>query len=476
MEGRTKINNKNILGKYNVLNIIGRGGNSVVYLAEHRVLGQRRVIKAIAKDNPHCESYLKEVKFLKTFKYAAIPVLYDYEEDESNYYIIQEYIEGISLKECYLIHRDKSIEITLKNFIELTEIFIYLHEHKPYPVVYLDLKPEHIIISKNRVRLLDFGAALELKGANIIGECMGTYGFAAPELVEGKTIDIRTDIYSIGAVMFWCLVNETADKLSETDIYYKLSNYSKNLQNIIAKCLEYNPDKRFQSMKELCRELKALSKDCLKVKTSYRIAVIGCLPRIGVTHFCLELVYFLNKNNIKSLYKERTDNSVLTSLCEESKSFYEKQGIVYGENFYGMPKYGQAVIIDDNEWEFEVLDYGCLFNKINTEIKKADLCVAIVGTKSWERNMTKQLFYKIQQLKNIIKVIYIAPQQKYVIGRKKVISFPYNKNPFKLDNESIKFFNNILGNIQQFNCKREAFNAKNKRNRMFAAHNRNTRN
>lgn len=464
-----------ILEKYRVLKVIGRGGSSIVYLAEHSILGQKRVIKCIKKDNPHCKTYLKEVKFLKNFKCAAVPVLYDYDEDKDNYYIIQEYIEGISLKQFVLNHKKISFQSILQSFIALAEIFEYLHGQKPYPVIYLDLKPEHVIFSNTGIRLLDFGSAVELKDNNVFGRCMGTYGFAAPELINCEAVDERTDIYSYGALLFWCLTGKTVDKISSKSICLYLRNYSERLQYLILKCLEYDPKNRFKSIKELWDELNSLIVSSEEAKTSYRIAVIGSQPRVGVTHFCIELVIYLNQQNKKCLYEEKTDKTVLSVLYENNKGFSEHQGIVCGKNFYGLPKYGQAVELDNFECEITVIDFGCLFiNNIN-EIKEADVCILIGGSKPWEINFTKHLFAHGNDLTNENGVIYVLPQRCIIPDNKKTFIIPYNLNPFKLNQETKDFFWKLGKEIMRNKSRGEAVYENVKQKRIFTNNDRNTR-
>lgn len=431
-----------IIGNYRVLKKIGNGGSCVVYLAKHDRLGQQRVIKCISKDNVHCKTFLKEVNFLKKYTHSSIPVLYDFEEDEKNYYIIQEYIEGNSLKKQILFQRNSSLNDILERFIQLTDFLKYLHEMKPYPVLYLDLKPEHVIFTDIGLKIVDFGAAVELKDSYVTGKCMGTYGFCAPEVIEGKKVDERADIYSTGALLYWCLTGETADESVSERICCKLMNYPEKLQEIIKCCLEYSPDNRYNSMEKLCDELTLLVNEGKVEKASYRIAVIGSQSHIGVTHFCVELVNYLNQNNNKCLYEQKNDSAFLDMLCNNSNDFYEEMGIIHGDDFAALPKYGEAVVVDNLNYNIIVCDYGSLAECVISDIRKNDLCIAIGGTKPWEIEYTKQLFAQMAEISDRIKVLHVLPHNVNCI-KKKIYIFPYNPNPFKLDRKTREFFANM---------------------------------
>lgn len=432
-----------ILGKYRVLKLLGKGGSCVVYLAEHVILGQQRVLKCISKDNPHCRTFLKEVKFLKNYKHSVIPVLYDFDEDENNYYIVQEYVGVNSLKNLILSQRKVSINNILEKFVQLTEFFEYLHEIRPYPILYLDLKPEHVFFTNSGIKVIDYGAIIELKESYAEGNCMGTYGFAAPELIAGELLDEKTDIYSMGAVLYWCLTGQVVDENVLENICYKLPDYPVKIQEIIKCCLEINPGKRYGSMKELREELTLAVYGSRVEKASYRIAVVGSQSRVGVTHFCMELVSYLNENNNKCLYEEKNDNAFLEVLCSNSSLFYEDKGIIYGKNIAALPKYGKAVSIDDLNYNVIVRDYGCLFDFVAADIRKTDLCIAIGGAKAWEIGYTKRLFEQMADMADSTEILYVMPEADRTLRQGKVYKFPYNPDPFKLDRKTKDFFDDL---------------------------------
>lgn len=389
-----------------------------------------------------------------------IPVVYDIEEDSENYYIIQEYIEGISLRELFYDRTTINIENITDYFIQLTELFVYLHEQKPYPIIYIDLKPEHIICGQGRIHLIDFGSAIQLKNSYITGQFMGTKGFAAPEIVNCLEVDERTDIYVIGAVMKWWFTGKT---LSENDLKKgihniefdnEVKNCPGNLRDIIMKCLETEKDNRFQTVRELNQKLRQCSFKLSKDKSSYRIAVAGSQPRVGVTHFCTTLVCYLNQNHQKCLYEEKNDTAILPMLCEKGKGFYEQQGIVKGKHFYGLPKYGKGIDMGILDYDIVVQDYGYIGRCSTSEFEKADMCVIIGGIKEWEINYTKSVLNS-RMAEVIGDKLYLVLQGKASLVKryrnefnlKKIYFMLFNNNPFIAEKNMKKFLEKLLKEV-----------------------------
>ena len=142
-----KDNNNFILsGKYEILKPLGCGSNGTVYLARHQSLGIDRAIKFFPKNAAQSPFAISEAQVLKTVQHPGIPTIYDFEEDESFYYLVEEYIQGDSLEQ-FLLHQPSISRVLFYQFCEqLCDIFSYLHTLCPSPILYQDLKPEHIIV------------------------------------------------------------------------------------------------------------------------------------------------------------------------------------------------------------------------------------------------------------------------------------------------------------------------------------------
>lgn len=442
------------MGKYRILRLLGEGNGSLVWLTEHCGLRQKRVVKRIEKDNPFCYFFFNESKILKNLKYAGIPVIFDYEEDEKYGYLIEEYIAGNSYQNQKLILTTLSLEQILQDFLQLCKLLDYLHQQKPYPILYMDLKPEHIIHTHRGIALVDFGSAIELKGRPMQGTVMGTKEFAAPEAIKGQEIDERTDIYGIGAVLFWCLTGSIATELyGQGAIDEKLAEYPVNLKEFIVRCLQENPLNRFQSVLEAYGYLeKILKKHKPDVKSSYRIAVIGSQPRVGATHLAVALTQYLNKEKRKCLYVEKSDTSFLIQTYHNSKFLTEEEGILKKKFFYGLPMYGNTVNTDDIDFPIQIEDYGYV-RKMSREVKNSDNWIVVLGTNPWEIQYTKQAIRSIEESAGHRKVYYVlrpgeSACSKEVLRQlqsKKVFLMPLDQDPFYFSTQMNSFLQ-ILAN------------------------------
>lgn len=144
--------------RYELLSELGSGAAGKVYLARHLKLETYRAIKCISKTRSMPSSILSEANILAKLRHPGIPIVYDIEEDEAFYYIIEEYVEGESLEKL-LWNTSVSQEYMIQIGIQLCGIVSFLHSQKPFPVLHQDLKPSHIIVCGNQVKLIDFGIA-----------------------------------------------------------------------------------------------------------------------------------------------------------------------------------------------------------------------------------------------------------------------------------------------------------------------------
>ena len=144
-------------GRYQIIRSLGTGQTSTVYLARHLSLDAERAIKVIPKTGASPVSVLTEAQLLKSLNHPGIPMIFDIEEDDSNYYLVEEYIQGESLEAYLLHHKFISSDLFLSFCEQLCDIFRYLHSLHPTPILYQDLKPEHIIVCGTQLKLIDFG-------------------------------------------------------------------------------------------------------------------------------------------------------------------------------------------------------------------------------------------------------------------------------------------------------------------------------
>ncbi len=225
-----------LFGKYRILKLLANGSGGEVFLAEHKILGERRIVKRLLKNRPFYEERKREAHTLKLLHHAAIPRIYDIEEDETACYIIEEDMGGETLYD--FLFRQKCLPTSFISHysIQLCEIIEYLHRNG---ILYLDVKPENIMVRGDRLALIDFGGAI--KKTEYPEVVFGTQGYAAPEQYQGMAEE-SSDIYGIGRVIGVMLGTGGKGR--------------KELQRIYERCVQENPAKRYQTVSALKEELQ----------------------------------------------------------------------------------------------------------------------------------------------------------------------------------------------------------------------------
>lgn len=259
-----------IQGKYEVLELLGHGGMSNVYLVLDLKLEKKWAAKEILRPQDEREEYIymqsamTEVSVMKRLDHPALPRIVDVVEERNSIYVIMDYIEGESLESMLKKGEHFETAMVLKWAKELCEVLDYLHRQKP-TVIYRDMKPANIMITRNgNIKLIDFGSVREYKEQREKDTvCLGTRGYAAPEQFGGKgQTDVRTDIYSLGMTLYHLLTGEepwenAAELLLEGDRQSKLTE---GWKYILKNCIWRNPNLRYQSCPELLRDLNNYEK------------------------------------------------------------------------------------------------------------------------------------------------------------------------------------------------------------------------
>lgn len=257
-----------IIQNYRIVTKIGEGGMGIVYLGEHTTIRRKAAIKFLnpvyLQNNILRDKFINEAQTLAELQHINIVMLYDFGTYQNNIFLLMEYLEGISLDK--IISRDKPNleEYIVKNILfGILNGVTYAHKKK---IVHRDIKPSNIIISKDGVpKILDFGIAKILTSeAQKTGIRMGSINYMSPEQVLHKTVDERTDIYSIGVTLYEMLTNISPYRnlASEFLIYDKIvkedfpsprlinPSISEHIESIVFKATEKRPEYRFQSCDE----------------------------------------------------------------------------------------------------------------------------------------------------------------------------------------------------------------------------------
>lgn len=247
-------------GKYKILNEIGRGGMSTVYLAINEKANKPWAVKEVRKNGISNRELVKqslmvEINLLKKLKHKGLPSIVDIIDQQDNYLIVMDYIEGITLENIMQEDGVQPQEKVVDWAIQLCDVLRYLHTRKP-AIIYRDMKPSNIMLrSDGSVVLIDFGTAREFKERHVEDTtCLGTQGYAAPEQFGGMgQTDERTDIYSLGATMYRLVTghNPSEPPYEMYPITHWNPRLSTGLEGIIAKCTSKDPKSRYQSVQEV---------------------------------------------------------------------------------------------------------------------------------------------------------------------------------------------------------------------------------
>lgn len=252
-------------GKYKILNKIGQGGMSVVYLAMNERANKPWAIKEIRKDGVSNYEVVKqnliaETDILKRLNHPNLPSIIDVIDGEDTFLIVMDYIEGKPLSEALKREGAQPQEKVVEWAKQICDVLGYLHSRKP-PIIYRDMKPSNVMLRPDgNIMIIDFGTAREYKSASIADTtCLGTQGYAAPEQFGGQgQTDARTDIYCLGATLYHLLTghNPCLPPYEMYPIRQWNPNLSSGLEQIIQKCTQKNPNDRYQSCAELMYALE----------------------------------------------------------------------------------------------------------------------------------------------------------------------------------------------------------------------------
>ena len=320
--------------RYEIIKTIGEGGMANVYLANDTILDRKVAIKVLRGDLSNDEKFIRRFKrealSVSNLSHPNIVEVYDVGEEDGNYYIVMEYIEGKTLKQLL----QKRGALTLNEVIDImTQLTDGLaHAHEAY-IIHRDIKPQNIMIEDNGlVKITDFGIAMALNSTQLTqtNSVMGSVHYLPPEQANGKGSTVKSDIYSLGILMYELLTGsvpfkgDTAVEIALKHMKEKIPSIRKqnptipqSVENIVLKATAKNPKNRYDNVRDMYKDLQtALQRDNEK-RLVYEYPENDLEETKVIPQVTKEVKQVIDKPTAKE--EDTDDDSVLKEKDEKNK-------------------------------------------------------------------------------------------------------------------------------------------------------------
>ncbi len=263
---------KKKIGKYDVLEVLGRGGMGVVYKAMDsrikRMVAIKMMTADVAKEPDYLKRFYREAQSTGILQHPNIVVVYDLGDEEGSPYLVMEYLEGITLDKIISSRTELSVYDKLNIVIQVLEGLAYAHQRG---IVHRDIKPQNIMVQRDRtVKIVDFGIArMGSTGLTKTGQVIGTINYMSPEQINAAAVDGRSDIFSAAVVLYELLTFSLPfEGRDTTSTIMKIlqepaaplkdrmgASYPPQLDEILTRALAKDRDERFQTASQCAIEL-----------------------------------------------------------------------------------------------------------------------------------------------------------------------------------------------------------------------------
>jgi eukaryotic-like serine/threonine-protein kinase len=258
-------------GRYKIVRKLGAGGMANVYLAEDQELGRHVAIKILndkhANDDQFVERFRREAKNAASLSHPSIVSIYDRGDSEGTYYIAMEFLDGRTLKELIVSQGPTPVKIAIDYSLQILAAIGFAHRGE---IVHRDIKPHNVVVdAEGRLKVTDFGIARS--GASQmteVGSIIGTAQYLSPEQARGAAVDPRSDLYSVGIVLYEMLTGQvpfTGDTPLEIAMKHLSAipappselrpDIPHDLDLVVLRALAKDPEDRYQSAEEMAADL-----------------------------------------------------------------------------------------------------------------------------------------------------------------------------------------------------------------------------
>ena len=334
-----------ISDRYQIIKSIGEGGMANVYLAYDTILERNVAVKVLrgdlANDEKFVRRFQREALQASSLSHPNIVEVYDVGEDNGEYYIVMEYVEGKHLKNLLKKRGKLTIPEVVDIMLQVTSGLSIAHDSY---IIHRDIKPQNIMILDNGlVKLTDFGIALAMNSTQLTqtNSVMGSVHYLPPEQASGKGATLQSDIYSLGILMYELLTGklpfrgenavEIALKhLKETmpSIRKEIPDIPQSIENIILKATAKNPKNRYTDAREMHEDLKT----CLDESRKNEIKISYKYPEVDLDDGKMLKI----KNEKENLTKKESDEIIAKKITQNDLHGQNKTLVILLSIFTGI--------------------------------------------------------------------------------------------------------------------------------------------
>jgi eukaryotic-like serine/threonine-protein kinase len=272
-----------LAARYRIVDTLGSGGTATVYLAEDMKLpGKSWAIKELSLEQLYFDDGRREAQLLIALEHPHLPKIIDYLASDGTRpgLLVMEYIRGRTLQQLFEQQNSRLAPAKLlKYMLQLTDALEYLHHQHHQPIVHRDIKPSNVMINEyDEVKLIDFGTARRHKQGHTDDTVkLGTIGFASPEQFRQEQTEPRSDLYSLGAMMYYLLSGGRYYYTEKSPILQVAPDVDREWARLIDKLLSHHPADRYDSAAQVKRELERI-RDRLQRRTGSPRTALQFVP------------------------------------------------------------------------------------------------------------------------------------------------------------------------------------------------------
>lgn len=441
-----KLENEIFDNKYKIVDVLGKGGMSIVYLAKDIKLEKFWAIKQVKKSLNSSIDLLAETNILKNLDHPALPRIVDIIEKNESVYLVMDFIDGISLDKL-IIESGMVDEKTVIDWAkQICDVLNYLHCQKPNPIIYRDMKPGNLMLtSRGQIKLIDFGIARKYK-KNVSKDTtyIGTRGYAAPEQYGDYQSDARTDIYSLGVTLYHLITGKSPnDPPFEIKPIRKLNpSLSEGMEFIIEKCTKQDPNLRYQSIKEMLNDLENIHKLNSKYKVEVRKRYIKIFVSIIMFIFSVFLItsgiFGIKAESIKE-YNNMIENGDKQGSLKNTNKAIDSFKAAINKNEEDSKAYIKAIntYLENGQYDQCVDFVETYVTSKNSSLIKDDNLKFVVGMAYFDYENYSKAYKYFDEIKGK-KVDNIDALKYYKVVAKALSTLNISK-----DNEVVESVNNL---------------------------------